>query len=359
VWTAASAHLAVLDAPPLDGWMSGLPDSTPLQALSIPGAHNAPTCHVSFPSVRCQAVSTSELLEHGVRFLDVRVCPPRPDENGAAAGAINGTANGAAGEIKYPAQGTDDPLVLVHGAFPVSVTGVKRLGAHVLAPVRAFLAAQPRETVVLSLKREGSRAGTSDAQLARILRDRYIKGSDWWTEARTPRLGEARGRIVLLRRFALDGDDDGGQGWGLDAATWAYNAVCDVRGAVSVQDRCEVPAPADVAAKIDAARAHLERCGALALDQHRRGAPVHLNFLSASNFWRMGCWPERVAARLNPAALAHLCERHGAGEERGGGAADWATGVVVCDWVGLDGDWDLVRAIVGMNAKVAARLSGS
>ena len=358
VWTAASAHLAVLDVPPLDHWMSGLPDSTPLPALSIPGAHNAPTCHVSFPSVRCQAVSARELLEHGVRFLDVRVCPPRPrsaDESGAAGtenGVINGAANGTAGKHKQPTPEEEDPLVLVHGAFPVSLAGARRLGAHVLAPVRAFLAAHPREAVVLSLKREGSRAGASDAQLARILRDGYAAGGGWWTEPRAPRLGEARGRIVLLRRFSLD-DGDGERGWGLDAAGWAFNAACDARGAVCVQDRCEVLAPADVAGKIEAARAHLERCGALALDGEEEGAPVYLNFLSASNFWRMGCWPERVAARLNPAALAHLCERHGAESGRG---ADWSTGVVVCDWVGLDGDWDLVRAIVGMNAKVAARL---
>lgn len=33
----------------------------------------------------------------------------------------------------------------------------------------------------------------------------------------------------------------------------------------------------------------------------------------------------------------------------------WVTGVAVCDWVGLDGDWDLVRCIVGMNARLIGR----
>lgn len=28
---------------------------------------------------------------------------------------------------------------------------------------------------------------------------------------------------------------------------------------------------------------------------------------------------------------------------------------MVCDWVGLNGDWDLVRCIVGMNAKLEMR----
>jgi 1-phosphatidylinositol phosphodiesterase len=31
---------------------------------------------------------------------------------------------------------------------------------------------------------------------------------------------------------------------------------------------------------------------------------------------------------------------------------DGATGVVVADWVGVDGDWDLVRCIMGMNARL-------
>jgi 1-phosphatidylinositol phosphodiesterase len=367
IYTAASAHLAVFNAAPLDSWLSDLPDATPLPALSMPGAHNAPTCHVSLPSVRCQAVSTRELLEHGVRFLDVRVCPPRPEPDAGAGGAANGTAavaNGGADHRPKPHAhgGDDDPLVLVHGAFPVSLTGAKRLGAHILSPVRAFLSAHPREAVVLSLKREGARSGTTDAQLARILRETYsLSGGDepgsgigsWWTEPHVPRLGEVRGRIVLLRRFALDdGAAAAAAGWGLDGAGWAFNADCDVRGAVAVQDRCEVLAPAGIDAKVEAARAHLERCAAVAFDD-APAPPLYLNFLSASNFWRIGCWPERIAARLNPAVLAHLCERHGADD---GAGADWSAGVVVCDWVGLGGDWDLLRAVVGMNAKVAARL---
>jgi 1-phosphatidylinositol phosphodiesterase len=381
IYKAASAHLAILTAAPLATWLSYLPDATPLSALSIPGAHNAPTCHVSLPSVRCQAVSPRTLLEHGVRFLDVRVCPP-PPQPGEGEGEENGAAVGAGNHQQQHKQHDDnkDPLVLVHGAFPVSLTGAKRLGTHLLAPVRAFLAAHPRETVVLSLKREGARNGTSDAQLARILRNTYAAGGggdedggdkkdggdkagavgSWWTEPRVPRLGEARGRIVLLRRFALDAGGErchGGRGWGLDGAGWAFNADCDVRGDVAVQDRCEVLEPAGIEGKVAAARAHLERCGALIVagadkKEAKPAPPLYLNFLSASNFWRMACWPERIAARLNPAVLAHLCEKHVVDRPE----ADWSTGIVVCDWVGLAGDWDLLRCIVGMNAKVVARM---
>src|SRR5437667_39659 len=64
-----------------------------------------------------------------------------------------------------------------------------------------------------------------------------------------------------------------------------------------------------------------------------------------SNFWRVGCWPENIAAKLNPAIVDYLCRTHNVSEDVG----DGCTGIVVCDWVGRNGDWDLVRCIVGMN----------
>jgi 1-phosphatidylinositol phosphodiesterase len=85
-----------------------------------------------------------------------------------------------------------------------------------------------------------------------------------------------------------------------------------------------------------------------------------MNFLSASNFWRANCWPDKIAAKMNPSIIDYLCRRHnestrisdpddGEGRKNIG---DGSTGIVVCDWVGLNGDWDLVRCIVGMNAKL-------
>lgn len=37
---------------------------------------------------------------------------------------------------------------------------------------------------------------------------------------------------------------------------------------------------------------------------------------------------------------------------------DGGVGIVVCDWVGKDGDWDLVRCIVGMNSRLLLREKG-
>jgi len=185
--------------------MTALPSHLPLTALSIPGTHNS-ACHfTALPSVRCQAAPIAQQLAAGVRFLDVRV------QVRAAA------ASGAGGDTSSSSEAGAAALVLVHGAFAVSLRGRKTFGAVVLAPVSAFLAAHPGECVVLSVKREGAGAA-SDEALSRTLYARYVARDEggWWVEERMPCLGEARGRIVLMRRFR---GHDGG--WGIDAEHWA------------------------------------------------------------------------------------------------------------------------------------------
>jgi 1-phosphatidylinositol phosphodiesterase len=74
--------------------------------------------------------------------------------------------------------------------------------------------------------------------------------------------------------------------------------------------------------------------------------------LSASNFFNASCWPDRIAVKINPSMIEYLCMGHGA---PGKGPGDAATGIVVTDWVGHHGDWDLVRCIVGWNARLQLR----
>lgn len=90
-------------------------------------------------------------------------------------------------------------------------------------------------------------------------------------------------------------------------------------------------------------------------------APLFLNFLTGSNFFSAACWPEKIAARVNPAVIRYLCMRHGVLEKENLPASfkvhSSATGIVVMDWVGLDGDWDLVRCVVAMNSHLMGRKS--
>ena len=184
--------------------MTSLPSETPLNALSIPGTHNSAAYFRALPSVRCQAVDIPTQLANGVRFLDIRVQPPSQSSSGGVLGS--------------------DRLVLVHGAFPVALTGAKDFRTFVLRPVERFLRENCGETVMVSLKSEGW-GGGCDVQLARVLFERYLKvkgdGEAWWTEERIPTLGEVRGKIVLLRRFGVQESGIGMMiGGGIDGQYW-------------------------------------------------------------------------------------------------------------------------------------------
>ncbi|KAI9808546.1 MAG: hypothetical protein M1825_003695 [Sarcosagium campestre] len=356
VYHKQQAHLTLFSSTDLACWMKNLRDETPLPALSIPGTHNSPTCHRALPSVRCQAVGVREQLENGVRFLDIRVQPESPED------------------------ASKDGLVLVHGVFPISLTGSKYF-RDLVNEVHAFLDRNPSETVIMSVKREGPGTHT-DAQLSRKLRDHYAGDVHrWFTAPRIPKLGEARRKIVLLRRFGLEEGlkkEWDGQGWCIDAETWTYNTPNDTchSGDVCVQDFCEVLETENIDKKIKFSEDHLRRAASCVCElphsipptdatstQAEHAAtktakqPFFVNFLSASNFWKVGCWPEKIAAKLNPAIVDFLCRQHHSAEanEKAGTTGDGSTGIVVCDWVGNGGDWDLVRCIVAMNAKLEIR----
>lgn len=352
IYLAHLSHLTIYSSTNLSSWMRELKDETPLPALSIPGTHNSPTCHRAFPSVRCQATSPPEQLQNGVRFFDIRLQPENPQDL------------------------TKDGLVLVHSAFPISLTGAKYF-RDLVNEVFAFLDQNPSETVIMSLKREGT-GNATDAQLSRILRDHYAGDvNHWFTAPRIPTLGEARRKIVVIRRFGLeDGlrNEWGGAGWCIDAENWADNtpnATCP-SGDVCVQDFYEVLETQNIEKKIQYSEDHLARAALCVCKLPEPGVldatpppkqPFYINFLTASNFWKVGCWPEKIAAKLNPAIVEYLCTKHdetegvdrSEGENEAVKLGDGGTGIVVCDWVGFKGDWDLVRCIVGMNEKLKMR----
>ncbi|KAJ4126636.1 hypothetical protein NW765_002422 [Fusarium oxysporum] len=255
VYTPNGAFLAIFSSAQLHRWMHELHDEWPLTLLSIPGTHNSPTCYTALPSVRCQAVDVMEQLKNGVRFLDVRVSVS-PD---------------------------DDELALVHSVFPISLTGTKYF-KDMLEDIYKFLDENSSETVIMSIKREGTGKG-NDEQLGKYLKHSYVdkRRSRWWTEPKIPTLGGARGRIVIVRRFNLDGEMKktcwDGRGWGIDAGAWPDN--CEdgkvPGGIIRVQDFYEITESQNIEKKIEYCRRQLERAAeqtfALAgMDGHKEGA---------------------------------------------------------------------------------------
>lgn len=341
VYTPNGTFLAIFSSAQLHRWMEGLHDDWPLPLLSIPGTHNSPTCFTALPSVRCQAVDIPEQLRNGVRFLDIRVS----------------------------VSPSSDDLALVHSVFPISLTGT-RYFRDMVENIYKFLDENTSETIIMSIKREGTGRG-SDEQLGKYLKHSYVdKRQDrWWTEPRIPTLGGARGRIIIVRRFHLDEEMHSscwdGRGWGIDAGDWPDNCEDGKVGEgehIHVQDFYTVTESQNIQKKIEFCRRQLERAAEqtfalTGLNGHREGAnlpPFIINFLTASNFFNATCWPERIAAKVNPSVIEYLCMCHG---EEGKGPnklkiGSAATGIVVTDWVGHKDDWDLIRCIVGMNARL-------
>jgi hypothetical protein len=159
-------------------WMAQFQD-TPFYALLIPGTHDSGT--EGFPSgpSRTQYYKINEQLEGGVRFLDMRL-------------AYNSV---------------EDNFHVVHDKDVISYLNFDT----VVEWCNTFLAANPSETILMSIKQEGSLPGSEDA-FARGLstwHDRHANQGDWkpdlWytTNNAVPTVRQAKSKIILLRRYTV------------------------------------------------------------------------------------------------------------------------------------------------------------
>lgn len=267
-----------VDATPVAGsadWMARLPDDVPLGELSIPGTHDAGTQYVQLGFFsKCQARSVGQQLEDGFRYLDIRL-------------AVSG-----------------DGLSLNHG-FCECRTGAapwsgRLMLEDVLEDCYAFLSSHPTEAVIFAVKQE--HGDESVAEFQRIL-DRYIQADieRWYLDSELPSLGEARGRLVLLRRY----DDEAGLGTNAGIAlTWPnQNGYDNPIRAFSDQD-CSVGS-LTLAVQDRYEYDEEEKWAAFCAETDDPDAVV-LRFLSTKGHMTFG-HPYRYAKELNPQLLA-LCE---------------------------------------------------
>lgn len=199
-----------------ESWMSVFPSETPLTALSIPGSHNAAARYEPLAgTAACQTLSVEEQLRAGVRFLDIRCRHVR------------------------------DGFRIHHG-----MVDQRQDFGEVQAACLRFLDAHPTETVIVSVQQEHTPSENSRPFAASF--DASVKPhvDRWHLAPHVPTLGQARGKMVLLRRFAAEGAK------GLDASRWADNTTFTLRNAatIRVQDKYRV---ATAEEKWDAASALL------------------------------------------------------------------------------------------------------
>lgn len=156
-------------------WMSFLPDETLLSKIAIPGSHDSATENIFFSSIaRCQHLSIARQLDAGCRFLDLRL------------------------------REKDGRLIAVHGATPCFVPAAGAASyltfGQIAETLYEFLRRNPSETILISVNHNGGRQ--SEAFCSLFYKEIEKMPHRWYTENRVPTLGEARGKAVLLRRFA-------------------------------------------------------------------------------------------------------------------------------------------------------------
>lgn len=185
-------HLSVIILPKVDSrnWMARLPDDLTLNQLTVPGSHETGTAAITSReddilarSRICQGLSISQQLNIGIRFLDIRVNKSRNFE-------------------------------IMHEGTPTATW----FWDDCLFPVMNFLNENPNETVLMCVKDESGLNDDLNDDILQMLATapyQYIK-SRVCTDAVPPKLGDLRGKLVLLRRYWIDSKAGGADsGFGL------------------------------------------------------------------------------------------------------------------------------------------------
>ena len=167
-----------------ENWMKNLPDDLLISDINLPGSHNSGTNAVQMAFfAKCQSRTVYSQLTDGIRFLDIRLCLETNKKNRAAS------------------------LKLMH-----SVASCKKDSGliakdlyleDVLDQCYSFLRANPTETIVFSVKKEYGDSPVAEFQ--QVLDDTIRKNEDKWLFTnRIPALSQARGKLILLRRYNDD-----------------------------------------------------------------------------------------------------------------------------------------------------------
>ncbi|MCX5126989.1 phosphatidylinositol-specific phospholipase C [Streptomyces sp. NBC_00347] len=193
-------------------WMSAIADDTPVQRLTIPGTHESgaryPGLSAGFAQCQNDSYTIAAQLRDGIRYLDVRC------RN------LNGSLLIHHGQVYQ------------HASFEDCVRDC-----------RDFLAEHPGETVLMRLRHEyhnddAGDDGTDQGFVARFeeVRRKY----PIFHVGGIPRLGEARGRIILLGNVS-----------GLPGTDWGS-------GVLRIQDDYDLTSFYPVDRKLAAVRAHFD-----------------------------------------------------------------------------------------------------
>ena len=179
-------------------WMTPLDGALRLSQLTIPGTHNAGARFEPLSgTAKCQNLTVREQLDAGVRLMDIRC------------------------------RHINDAFSIHHGQVYQKISFT-----DVLNDTFGFLAANPGETVIMSINQTYKAENNTRSFEATF--DSYVAQNPkkWQLSASIPTLNEARGKIVLLRRFSAKGLPKG-----IDASKWPNNTTFSIGKTLRIQDR--------------------------------------------------------------------------------------------------------------------------
>lgn len=191
-WTTYSSYI---DGP---CWMGHVDDNKYLDELSIPGTHDSSTCSVDNDTepqtslVKCQQDYIPTQLLEGIRYFDIRL----------------------GGNNEH-----DDPGIVHGGCYLFEKDGGYLQLSDVIGYFKTFLNEHPSEALIMLVSR-GNNEATDESATTAFAKVMDNNPNLFYTSSRVPTLREARGKIVLLRRFAVDGNSANGRTWGLDLTLW-------------------------------------------------------------------------------------------------------------------------------------------
>lgn len=171
-----------------ENWMKNVDSNKYLSQLSIPGTHDSGALYESvYGTAKCQELSIDKQLEAGTRYLDIRC-----REIGDAFAIHHG-------------------MVYQHANFDDVINSCSK-----------FLRDNPSETIILSVKEE-YKSENSTKSFEEVF-DTYVNKNRnlWYLNDTIPTLGEVRGKIVLVRRFASSSKK------GIDASSWKDNTTFSI-----------------------------------------------------------------------------------------------------------------------------------
>ena len=158
--------------------MKGINDENEVLRLNLIGTHDCVTQYIQFSHIsKCQDRNIYEQLLLGIRALDIRV-----ESRGDRLKMVHGVAKAFNKKSHFSSQ-MDMEDVLNH--------------------CYRFLDKNKSETIVFQFKNDSRKEMEKCFDL---MLNNYIKKNPnkWFLENRSPKLGEVRGKIIFIRRCAMD-----------------------------------------------------------------------------------------------------------------------------------------------------------